>query len=248
MSGLKDDFSISLSMPELYAEIGGSQAEFPSEPETEPELEFEPESESEPECEQEPEPAPASGRKVPLSKKRRRDVEVLVAEVRRRLVEGDSDLAIQEDLSLSRSEYRRIKGLMYDAAVDGFAGKSAEEQFVDFTIEQEKCIKELDKMIDHFSTTKQHNAMVGAIRAKSQILSDIHRTGVKMGVVKQEASYDREVAGVRISELSNDELRTTIAEGFRDLKGVIDRFGDKPMNEVEEPSKLSDPNIKRVKH
>jgi hypothetical protein len=235
-------------MPELVAEIGTSGAEFTPEPEEEPEPEFEPELEAEPVIEPEPEAKPTPASKTPLSKMRRRDVEALVDEVRRRLVEGDSDLAIAEDLSLARSEYRRIKGMMYEQAVDGFATKTAEEQYVDFCIEQEKCLRELDAMIKHFSTTKQHNAMVGAIRAKSQILSDIHRTGVKMGVVKQEASFDREVAGVRISELSNDELRSTIADELRNLKGVIDRFGEKKMIEIEEPSKLSDPSIKRVKH
>jgi hypothetical protein len=247
MSGLKDDFSISMTTPEIIAEIETSGVELAPEPYfVEPEPDDEPEAELEPEPEPEPAPAPAS--KVPLSKKSRRDVEVLVEEVRRRLVDGDSDLAIAEDLSLTRVEYRRIKARMYETAIDGFSAKSAEEQFVDFTIEQEKCIQELDGMIKHFSTTKQHNAMVGAIRAKSQILSDIHRTGVKMGVVKQEASFDREVAGVRISELSNDELRKTIADELRNLKGVIDRFGEKPMSKVVEPSKLSDPTIKRVKH
>jgi hypothetical protein len=230
MSGTPEwepDFSISMEVPELPEDTVSLK------PETVPE----PEPETHP-----PEPAAT---KTP--KRAKRDLTVLIAEVRRRLVGGDSDLAITEDLDLTAAEYRRVKAKMYAAAVDGFAGKTAEEQYVDYRLEQERCMAELDEMIKHFKSTKQYNAMVGAVRAKSQIMADIHKTGVRMGVIKQEASYDREVAGVRIAELSNKDLRETIAGELRGLKGIIERFGDKPMTEHSEPSPMADPSMKRVK-
>lgn len=233
-----DGFSISLDLDAVPT--------LPDSPEPEPEVE----RELEPEPEPEPEPeaaceAPAARRSSARSK---RDIAALVIEVRRRLVKGDGDLVIAEDLSLTPAEYRKVKAAMYEQAVAGFIDKPAEMQYVDYCLEQERCIKELEEMAKHFKSTKQYNAMVGAVRAKSQILGDMHKTGVAMGVIKKEASFDREVGGIRISELSNDDLRETIADGVRELQHIIDRFGDKPMTEVGTPSPLKDPSVRRVKH
>jgi hypothetical protein len=73
---------------------------------------------------------------------------------------------------------------------------------------------------------------------------------VQMGVIKQEANFNREVAGVRIAELSNKEVRENIANEIRGLQFIMDRFGDKPMAEVTSPtaSALSDPTVTRIKH
>jgi hypothetical protein len=246
------DFSISMEIPGLPGEPGEPTPEpdviEPFEPEA-PDEPFEPEVPTEPlrpvpPPDSEPEPEPAAGTKAKSEPKR--DTAALVAAVHKRLVDGDSDEAIAEDLSLTPAQYRRVKAKMDEQAVDGFAGKTAEMQYVDYCMEQQKCLKELDDMATHFKSTRQFNAMVGAVRAKSQILGDIHKTGVQMGVIKQEASFDREVAGKRIQELSNAELREDIAKQLAGLKGIIDRFGDKPMVEAE-PSPMADPGVKRVK-
>lgn len=233
------DFSISMELPNI-----------PFEPEPEPEDEPESGAPAEPipETPTKPiRPSPPEPKPEPAASRPKRDVAALVEVVRARLVDGDSDAAIAEDLDLTAAEYRRVKARMYEQAVDGLAGKTAEMQYVDYCMEQEKCLRELDDMAAHFKTTKQYNAMVGAVRAKSQILGDIHKTGVQMGVIKREPSYDREVAGVRISELNNAELRKGIADQLRSLKGIIDSFGDKPMAEVGAPSPMADPGVKRVK-
>lgn len=176
-----------------------------------------------------------------------RDVQVVVSEIRRLLIEGESDLVIAETLSLGKAEYRRMKSKVYDQEVDGFSGKSAEEQYVDYCFEQQRCLDNLDTMIKESGNTNQHNAMVGAIRAKSQILEAIHKTGVSMGIIRKEADMNREVGGVRMADLENDEVRDAIATELRKLQHSINKFGDKPMTEVKAPSPIADPGVKRVK-
>jgi hypothetical protein len=187
-------------------------------------------------------PSNGTGSSVP-----QRDHAALVAAIKERLIDGDSDMAIAEDLSLGKAEYRRLKQKVYDQEADGFVGKSAEEQYVDYCLGQRKCLKELDDMIEHFSDTKQYNAMVGAVRAKSQIMDSMHKTGVSMGIVKQETSHDREVGGIRLSDLNNKELRDQLANELRGLQHIIDKFGDKPMAEVAAPSPMADPAVVRQK-
>jgi hypothetical protein len=177
-----------------------------------------------------------------------RDQQMLVDTIRQGLIDGAPDLKLAEDLGLTQAEYRRLKGKMYEQAVDGLVGKTAEMQYVDYQLDQARCLAELDTMIKEFSSTKQYNAMVGAVRAKSQILGDIHKTGVQMGVIKNEASWDREVAGQRVADLSTKELRTSVAAELRGLQGFIDKFEDKPMAEVDQHPPMADANVQRVKH
>lgn len=179
---------------------------------------------------------------------KRREVDLLVSSIRDGIIEGKSDTAIAEELSLSQHEFRRLKTRLYEQMVDGLASKTAEIQYADYRLEQERCLRELDTMIGSFRRTRQYNAMVGAVRAKSQILGDMHKTGINMGVIKQEASFDREVAGVRISELDNADLRKMIAETLGDIKRIIDKFTDAPMGDVETLSPMADPSVARVKH
>jgi hypothetical protein len=248
MSGKGFDFSISMDFDEIPKHLNGPTAISEAVPEPEePQHEQAPATPKKPaspnKSKQPAKTAPGNG----TNGQSARDMDILVSSIRQRLVNGESDTRIAEDLNLTPVEYRRTKRKMYQAAVDGFTGKSTEEQYVDYCLEQEKCLKELDEMIKHFTSSRQHNAMVGAIRAKSQILGDVHKTGVQMGVIKQETTWDQEVGGVRIGDLSNKELRDIIAKELRTLQHHIDKFGDKHMTEVGPPSPLADPNIKRVK-
>ena len=61
-----------------------------------------------------------------------------------------------------------MKAKVYDQEVDGFSGKSAEEQYVDYCFEQQRCLDDLDALIKQSASSNQHNAMVGAIRAKGR--------------------------------------------------------------------------------
>ncbi len=176
-----------------------------------------------------------------------RDVQIVVSEIRRLLIDGESDLVIAETLSLGKAEYRRMKAKVYDQEVDGFSGKSAEEQYVDYCFEQQKCLDNLDTLIKQSANSNQHNAMVGAIRAKSQIMEAIHKTGVSMGIIKKEADMNREIGGVRMADLENNEVRDMVATELRKVQHAIDKFGDRKMVDVKAPSPIVDPGVKRVK-
>lgn len=257
------NFSIRLDFDNVptFGEYLQDQPEVPdsldNQPKVEEPIELEPDA---------PEPAIASEPVTPLtlSKKKTakkttkkttkragngagRDIQALMSEIKRRLIAGESDMIIAENLNLGRAEYRRLKTKVYDQEVDSFVGKSAEEQYVDYCFDQQRCLDDLDEMARHFKGSNNYNAMVGAIRAKSQIMEAIHKTGVAMGVIKQETSWDREVAGVRMSDLDNKELRDTLATEIRALQHVMDRFGDAPIVEVTELSPMKDPTVERVK-
>lgn len=173
-----------------------------------------------------------------------RDIQALMSEIKKRLIEGEPDLLIAGDLDLGKAEYRKLKSRIYDQEVDNFIGKSAEEQYIDYCFEQRKCLNDLDEMIK--GSPNNHNAMVGAIRAKSQIMEAMHKMGVSSGVIKQDTSFDREIAGIRMSDLDTKEMRDFLKNELRQLQHIIDKYGDGPMEEII-PSPLTDPNIKRMK-
>ena len=176
-----------------------------------------------------------------------RDDSVLVTAIRDGLIRGGSDLLISEALDLKPGKYRRLKRRLYEAEADQFQGKSAEDQFSDYRLDQERCLSELSDMVTHFKGTKQFNAMVGAVRAKSAIFDAIHKTGVSMGVIQKGASWDREIAGARVADMSNDDLRAGVAKELRSLQAFIDKFEDKPIEGARAASAMADPAVARVK-
>lgn len=201
-----------------------------------------------------PNPAVARIRKAPAALKtppvgsplwKRWGSEVLrlkIAELKAHLGEGKDDLQVAEEMALSTGEYNELKSAMYEWETTDLHDKAAEEVYIDYTLRQKQCIKDLDGMIAEFRRTKQFNAMVGAVRAKSDIIDKLIAKGQEFGILEKAPEKKQIVAGIMVAELSNEQLRSVITKELLGLDALAKRYGEVDMSTapllLAEPSKL----------
>lgn len=154
------------------------------------------------------------------------EVRLKIAEMKSKLMSGITDLQIAEEMKLDVQDYNALKREMYESDKFELAGKNSEEVFIDYRLRQEGCIKDLEVMVNSFKVTKQYNAMVGAVRAKSDILDKIILRGQEFGVLEKVPERKMVIAGVMVAALSNDELRAAVAKETIGMAEVLKKYGD----------------------
>lgn len=172
----------------------------------------------------------------------------LVDTIRTKLSEGQSDVQIAEELSLSTVKYNSLKRLMYSWEIEDLQKKTPEEHYVDFRIKQDQTLRNLDKMAQSFEETKNYNALIGAIRLKTEVMATVWKTGREIGIIKGAPDWERQVAGELVSQLETKAIRTKVVSEVRKLYDSISKFGDKDILEVPKtPGGASVPGHKRIK-
>ena len=167
--------------------------------------------------------------------------------IRRMLSEGKTDVQISEELSLSTKKYNDLKRLMYSWEIEDLHKKTPEEHYIDFRIKQDQTLRNLDKMAQSFEETKNYNALIGAIRLKTEVMTAIWKTGREIGIIKGSPDWDRQVAGELVSQLGTKEIRTKVVEEVRKLYDKISKFGDRDILDRPAPGGASVPGHKRIK-
>lgn len=165
------------------------------------------------------------------------ELRLKVADLRSRLQTGLSDLQCAEEMTLCETDYNALKREMYAADKLEMSAKNSEEVFIDYRMRQEGCIKDLETMVKTFKETKQYNAMVGAVRAKSDIIDKIVARGQEFGVLEKVPEKKLVVAGVLVAGLSNDELRATVAKESMGMSEMFKKYSDGGILSLPEPKK-----------
>lgn len=141
-------------------------------------------------------------------------------------VEGKLDNEIMAEMGLDPDDYKRLKAAMFDAKADEVRAKPTEHVYVQYMIDQTQNIKDLTAMITEFKSTKQYNAMVGAIRARSEILDKLIEKGQEFGLIHKEPNRNEIVAGVLVADLTNKQLKAAITTELKLLSDMTRRYGD----------------------
>lgn len=170
-------------------------------------------------------PAPAEVASVSFKKWGAHKLRQEIAKLKALLAGGSSDLDAEIEMGLDHVVYLALKREMYAQDKIDLHGKSTEEVFIDYRLAQEGCIKELNGMISKFETSRQYNAMVGAVRAKADIYDRIIARGQEFGVLEKVPEKKQVIAGVMVAGLDNNELRQTIAKLLVDVDGITKKYG-----------------------
>jgi hypothetical protein len=170
------------------------------------------------------------------------DIRMLVIELKEHLIDGLDDAQVAQEMGLTTQQYNRLKKQYYNWEIENLQSKSTEQQYIDYCIEQERCLKKLDDMVESYDKTNQYNAMVGAVRAKSQILADKVKVGTAMGLIKKQPAAEQEVAGHMIATLDNQQMRKKIANELINLQKTMVKYGDTDI------LKTKGKTVVRVKH
>ncbi len=147
--------------------------------------------------------------------------------------QGETDADIMDTMGLPAEDYRELKAAMFDAKADEFRAQPTEHRYVQYVIDQAQNVKDLTTMIESFKTTKQYNAMVGAVRCRSEIYKGLIEMGQSFGILRKEPDRKLIINGILVADLTNRQLKTTVTEELSALDGLMRRYGDKSIAEID---------------
>lgn len=153
----------------------------------------------------------------------------ILAEMKLRLMEGDDDETIQELLGLTVARYNDLKKELYRREQATLAQKTTEDVYLEYKWSQEKCIADLDAALAGIPEN-QPNAAIGAIRAKSEIRDKILKVGQDTGLIAKTPERKLIIHGHVVAQMSDKELRKTIAQETQALGMAIAKYGDTDMD------------------
>lgn len=168
-------------------------------------------------------------KKVGKSKYTAKDLRMRLAELRSHLAMGKSDEQIAEEMSLGVESYISLKRELMRQETIRIQTASAEEIYIEYSLRQGQLIRELSDMVGTFTKNSNYNALVGAVRAKSDILDKIIKTGQDMGILVKAPERKMILQGVVVAEMGNNQLRKMIAGELQSLATIVSRFGDKDL-------------------
>ena len=151
----------------------------------------------------------------------------IIASIYGRLLDGETDGEIMDSMGLDVQEYHRYKENLYQLKTDELKERPPEYVYVDYVIQQTDNLQKLTNIIDDMMRVKEHTSvLIGAIRAKSDIHDKLIVKGQEFGLIKKVPSRKEIVAGVTVSELTNDDLKKAITGALNDLNRMTERYGD----------------------
>lgn len=158
------------------------------------------------------------------------ELRALLYEMKLRLQEGDTDEEVMTLLGISTvGRYNELKRELYRQESADLRNKTTEDVFLEYKWAQEKCMKDLDDAMKGIPEN-QPNALIGAIKAKSDIIDKILKTGQDIGVINKEPERKVVIQGHVIAQMDNNALRKLIAQETNLLAEAISKYGDVDMD------------------
>ncbi len=163
----------------------------------------------------------------------RRDKLLLASQINAELIKGTGEADIADLLGLDRETFNYVRTFMLQEFANDIRALSSDQQFVAYRIEQQRNIHDLDELIDNLNEQTQYNALVGALRLRSEIQDKIVTRGQEFGVISKQPDRKEIVAGVIVADLSTADLREMITGQLSALHGMIEKYGDANIRALE---------------
>lgn len=148
------------------------------------------------------------------------------------LCTGVDEADVLDEMGITATEYEGLKAAMFEAKTQEVHSKPIEHVYIEYMIEQLRNISDLNDIIANYRKTKQATALVGAIRARSEITDKLITRGQEFGLIKKVANRNEIVAGLVIANLTNQELKKEITGGLNLLNEMIGKYGDRNIIDV----------------
>jgi hypothetical protein len=142
------------------------------------------------------------------------------------LCKGESDDEIMDLMGLEPEIFRALKVQLFEDKAQELKRKPPEHVYVEYVLAQTQNIQDLSDMIGEFRKTKQYNALVGAIKARSDLHDKLIAKGQEFGIFKKAPNRREIVAGVLVQDMSRDDLKTAITGAISRLDTMMKRYGD----------------------
>lgn len=149
------------------------------------------------------------------------------------LIKGTDELEAQDKMCLDAATFKRVKTHMLDEKAQAIRELPVEHVYVQYILDQAHNIKELTTMIKEFGESKQYNAMVGAIRLRSDLHDRILTKGQECGVIHRQPERKEVVAGVLVADLNNNQLRGTLQRELSAITRLMSDHGEQSFLDVD---------------
>jgi len=149
------------------------------------------------------------------------------------LSQGQTDKDIIEEMGISADQYEKLKSAMFEAKTEELKARPHEHIYVDYMLAQSGNIRDLTDMISQMHSTKNYAAMVGAVRARSDIIDRLIEKGQQFGIIHKKPDRKEIVAGVMVAELSDKQLKKMILGELGMLNNLRKQFGEKNLADID---------------
>lgn len=175
------------------------------------------------------------------------ELRAVCAKLRTYLSQNMTDVEVCEKLKISWGDYEELKSKMIAFEAEHVRNRSPEQVYVEYLMAQEKNIKSLSDMIEHYKDIKQHTAVVGAVKARAEILDKMIAKGQEFGFIDKKPERTEVVAGIFVKDLSNDDIRSHITAALNGLGQLVSAYGESNIIDIEPgPTHFPDPQEKRA--
>jgi len=166
---------------------------------------------------------------------KRREALEAAAYIYEQRIRGKRDKYIQEQLGLDADQYAEACKFLLENRSEQLREMPREHVYVEYVIDQKKNIKDLDSLIKNLDANSQYNALIGAIRLRSDIQNKIVDRAQEFGLVKKEAEKRELIGGIALFDLAADDLRKKIVSHTKGLADVMRDYGEKDFLRLPSP-------------
>lgn len=163
---------------------------------------------------------------------KRRELLEAAAYIHEQLVRGKKDSYIRRQLGLEVEEYEEAKKFLLESKAEEYRETPREHVYAQYVIEQKRNIKDLDALVKNLNYSSQYNAVIGAIRLRSDIQERIVTRGQEFGMIKKEPERRVMIGGVALFDMATDDLRKQIVSQTKMLAGVMGDYGERDFSSV----------------
>lgn len=128
------------------------------------------------------------------------------------VISGESDDAIMAALGMDAETYQEAKRFMIDCQVAAARGKSREQVYAEYCMDQRTNIRLVDNFLTKLDEKRHYNATVGAIRLRADLIDKVLQAGFDLGIVKKAAERHELIGGLAIANMSDGDLRKAITD------------------------------------
>lgn len=138
---------------------------------------------------------------------------------------GKDDDEIAELMGLTPAQLEQVRKELLAKEADRLISRGSEEIYADYVLQQLACIRDLVRLQRDFRESKNTSAMVGAIRARSEIIDKIVDRGQDLGFINKVPERKHITGGILVAEMSNAELRKAIVTELQTVQAMMKEVG-----------------------
>jgi hypothetical protein len=153
------------------------------------------------------------------------EVREAVAKVMSFLMAGKDDDEIAELMGLTPAQLEQIKKELLNREAERLTSRDSEEIYADYVVQQLACIRDLVRVQKDFKDNKNPSVLVGAIRARSEIIDKIVDRGQDLGFIIKTPERKHITGGILVAEMSNADLRKAILSELQTVQTMMKEIG-----------------------